>query len=106
MEANLPFLRESGASDHLFFAPAVDPFETKKVVSQIVKEVKENSQNLNIVIAPLGTKTQAFGVLLYAFQNNTIKVIYPFPSVYKADYSYKYGPTWILKVNLDGLTGD
>lgn len=106
LEANLRFLRESGASEYLFFAPAIDPFETKKIVSQIVKEVKENRQDLNIVIAPLGTKMQAFGVLLCAFQNNTIKVIYPFPSVYKADYSYKYGPTRILEVNLDGLIGD
>ena len=103
LEANLRFLGESGASDYLFFAPAVDPFETKKVVSQIVKEIEEDNQDLNIVIAPLGTKMQAFGVLLYAFQNNTTKVIYPFPSVYKADYSYKYGPTWVIKVDLNKL---
>lgn len=106
LEANLRFLRESGASDHLFFASAVDPFEIKKVVSQIVKEIEQINQDLNLVTAPLGTKMQAFGVLLYAFQDNTIKVIYPFPSVYKTDYSYKYGPTWILKVNLDELMGD
>ena len=106
LEANLRFLGESGASDYLFFAPAVDPFETKKVVSQIVKEIEEDNQDLNIVIAPLGTKMQAFGVLLYAFQNNTTKVIYPFPSVYKADYSYKYGPTWVFKVDLKKLNSE
>lgn len=103
LEANLPFLRESGASNHLFFAPAVDPFETRNTVSQIVEEIEENNKNTNIIISPLGTKLQAFGVLLYALGNKKIKVIYPFPSVYKPDYSYKYGPTWIFKVNLDGL---
>lgn len=103
MEANLRFLKESGACDHLFFAPAVDPFETRKVVSNIVNEIENKNQNLNLVIAPLGTKMQAFGVLLYALQNKKVKVIYPFPSVYQPDYSYKYGPTWIIKVDLDKL---
>jgi hypothetical protein len=73
------------------------------MVCQIAKEI---GQNVNIVIAPLGTKMQAFGVLLCAFQHPTMKVIYPFPSVYKADYSYKFGTTWILKVNLLKLTDE
>ena len=106
LEANLRFLKESGASDYLFFAPATDPFETRITVSQIVKKIQEYNEDLNIVIAPLGTKIQAFGVLLYVLQENTVKVIYPFPSVYKPDYSYKYGPTWILKVDLDMLMED
>lgn len=101
LEANLPFLQESGASEHLFFAPAVDPFETRNTVSQIVEEIEKNNINMNIIISPLGTKLQAFGVLLYALGNKKIKVIYPFPSVYKPDYSYKYGPTWIFKVDLN-----
>jgi len=101
LEANLPFLQTSGASDHLFFAPAVDPFETRNTVSQIVEEIEKNNENTNITISPLGTKLQAFGVLLYALKNKKIKVIYPFPSAYKPDYSYKYGPTWIFKVNLN-----
>ena len=106
MEANLSFLRESGASDYLFFAPSADPFETMNTVSQIVKEIESNNRNTNIIISPLGTKVQAFGVLLYALGNKKIKVIYPFPSVYKSDYSYKYGPTWIFKVNLNNLIGN
>jgi hypothetical protein len=106
LEANLPFLQESGASDHLFFAPAVDPFETRNTVSRIVEEIEKKNKDINIIISPLGTKLQAFGVLLYALGNKKIKVIYPFPSVYKPDYSYKYGPTWIFKVNLNGLIRD
>lgn len=106
LEANLRFLRESGAFEHLFFAPAGDPFETRNILSQIVEEIEKDNENVNILISPLGTKLQAFGTLLYALRNKKIKVIYPFPSVYKPDYSYKYGPTWIFKVNLDELMGD
>ncbi|NQS90168.1 hypothetical protein HQ584_10310 [Patescibacteria group bacterium] len=100
IEANLRFLRESRAFDHLHLAPAIDPFETKKVVAQIAKEIKEKDQNSNLVIAPLGTKMQALGVLLYALQDETVKVIYPFPSIYKADYSYSFGRSWICKLDL------
>ena len=105
LEANLPFLRESRASDHLFFAPAVDPFETRNTISQMVEEIEKNNKNTNIIISPLGTKLQAFGVLLYALGNRKIKVIYPFPSVYKPDYSYRHGPTWIFKINLNKYEG-
>ena len=101
LEANMRFLTESKASDRLFFAPAIDPFETKKVVSQVVEEIKENNQDTNITMAPLGTKMQAFGVLLYAIQNADIKVIYPFPPAYRPDYSFKYGPSHILRANLE-----
>lgn len=101
LEANMRFLNESKASNRLFFAPAIDPFETKKVVSQVVEEIRENNQDTNITIAPLGTKMQAFGVLLYALQDANIKVIYPFPSTYKPDYSFRYGPSHIFRANLE-----
>jgi len=105
LEANLRFLRESGASHHLFLTPAVDPFATRNALSQIVEEIEKGNADLNIIISPLGTKPQAFGTLLYALRNKKIKVIYPFPSVYKPDYSYRYGPTWIFKVNLNRPIG-
>lgn len=103
LEANLRFLEESRAFEHLFFASAVDPFETKEVLSQIVEELEESISDLNSIIAPLGTKTQAFGVLLYTFQDKAAKVIYPFPTYYKPDYSQGYGRSWIFKVDLDSL---
>jgi len=106
LEANMRFLIESQAFDSLHLAPAIDPFETRKVVAQIAKEIKEKDQNSNLVIAPLGTKMQALGVLLYALQDDTVKVIYPFPSIYKPDYSYKFGPTWIFKLDLKRLSLD
>jgi len=100
LEANMRFLMESKATDHLYFAPAIDPFETAKALSYIVKRDEINKDS-NIIVAPLGTKMQAFGTLLYSLKNVSAKVIYPFPSTYKADYSYGHGPTWICKVNLD-----
>ncbi len=103
MEANLRFLEESGAHSNVFLASAADPFDVRKVVSQIIQDIRQNYSDLNVVIAPLGTKMQAFGVLLSALHDNKIKVIYPFPSTYKTDYSFKYGPTLIFAVDLDGL---
>lgn len=101
LEANLRFLQESGAAGNLFFAPAIDPFETRRVVAQIISVINEQYPDSNITIAPLGTKMQAFGVLLYAILNKAVKVIYPFPSTYKPDYSFKHGPSWIFRVNLN-----
>lgn len=103
LEANLRFLKESRAFEHLFFASAVDPFETREVLSQIDEELKRRTETSNTIIAPLGTKTQAFGALLYALQEKSVKVIYPFPSYYKPNYSQGYGHSWIFEVNLDTL---
>jgi hypothetical protein len=99
-EENMRFLSESRSYEHLFSAPAADPFETEKVVSKVAREIKQKG-GLNIVIAPLGTKIQAFGALLYALKDDDTKVVYPFPSFYKADYSYKFGPSWIFKTAFD-----
>lgn len=103
LEANLRFLHESGAHDHLFFAASIDPFETKYVIKEIVKEIKKKHKKMNIVIAPLGAKTQALGALLYSLEDKKIKIIYPFPSFFQTDYSYKYGPTWIYKACLNEI---
>lgn len=103
LESNSTFLQESGAFDHMFFAPAVDPFETRNTIYEIVNEIRKNNKNMNIIISPLGSKLQALGVLLYALGNKKIKIVYPFPSTYNPDYSYKYGHTWLFKVNLKKL---
>ncbi len=96
LEANMRFLRESRAHERLYSAPAMDPFETERVLRNIGKEIK--SKGLNIVIAPLGSKVQAFGAMLYALKDNDAKIVYPFPSYFKTDYSYKSGPSWIFEV--------
>jgi hypothetical protein len=103
MEANMRFLDESGAHQHLFFAPANDPFETNKVLGKIVMEIKKSNPDLGIIIAPLGTKMQAMGVLFYHFINSDVRVVYPFPSSFTAFYSKECGKTWIFKADLDRL---
>jgi hypothetical protein len=96
LEANIRFLTESKAHERLYSAPAMDPFETEKVLRNICDEIRP--KGLNIVIAPLGTKIQAFGAMLYALKDNDAKIVYPFPSYFKTDYSYKSGPSWIFEV--------
>ena len=100
LELNRRFLSESKANTHLFNAPANDPFETKKVLENIVKEIEETRPDLDIVIAPLGTKLQALGVLLFALSNKKVRVIYPFPTLYSSNYSENFGNSWIFKINL------
>jgi hypothetical protein len=104
LDANMSFLEESGSLQYLYYSPAIDPFETKKLISKLVAEIKEEDEDFNILIAPLGTKMQAFGVLLYALKDNTIKVVYPFPSRYNEDRSKGWGQTWIL--NAEFLEND
>jgi hypothetical protein len=98
IEQNMRFLNESRATDHLHFAPAIDPFETEKLLSGIVS-VRENKES-NTIIAPLGTKMQALGTFLYAVKDSTAKIVYPFPSTFKPDYSKGNRHTWICQVNL------
>lgn len=106
LEENLRFFEDSGAFDHLFFAPAIDPFETMNVIHRIVQEIKETAPSLDIAVAPLGTKMQAFGVLLYALKNKFLRVVYPFPSRYDINYSSGCGISWIFKVNLESLVSN
>jgi hypothetical protein len=100
IELNKRFLSESGANLHLFNAPAIDPFETKRVLENIIKEINQLYPYLDIVIAPLGTKTQAFGTLLCALTNKKIRIVYPFPTHFSDKYSENYGDSWIFKINL------
>ncbi len=100
IENNMSFLNESGAHRHIYFAPANDPFETEKVISELIEEIKISNPDNNIIIAPLGTKIQALGILLYALRNRAIKIVYPFPSIYMSDRSEGVGESWIFKVDL------
>ena len=103
LEENLQFLKISRAFENLFYAPARNPFETFNTISLLVESIQKQTYTYNIIIAPLGTKLHALGTLLYALVHKDIKIIYPFPSFYNADFSYRYGPTWILKINLKKL---
>jgi hypothetical protein len=103
LDQNMQFLVVSSAYHRLFYAAALDPFETNNLLNQILGEIDLNYTDYNIIIAPLGTKVQAFGALLFSLKNKKIKVIYPFPSTYKPNISQKYLTTWIYKINLDNI---
>jgi len=100
IEMNKRFLSESGANLHLFNAPANDPFETMRILEKIIEDLNTNWPNLDVVIAPLGTKVQALGTLLCALKNQKIRIVYPYPSQYSTNYSEGYGISWIFKVSL------
>ncbi len=99
LNENIKFLDSSGAHEHLFFAPANNPFETRNLIDSIINEISE-TKNKNIIIAPLGSKMQAFGVLLFALNFKNISVVYPFPSSYKTDRSDGADKTWIFRTSL------
>jgi len=63
---------------------AYDPFETKKILEKICRENPDHS----VTISPLGTKTQALGIFLFALENPRIspKIFYATP----VDYYDKY----------------
>lgn len=97
------FLIESRSIDHIFFSPTNDPFETAKVLKIMVGTIRKKHFNLDIVVAPLGTKMQAFGVLLFVLKNKFVRVVYPFPTEYSSNYSKGHGETWIARVNLSNI---
>lgn len=102
-ESNIRFLKESNSFQRLAFSPTIDPFATYDKIKELVSEIKTKSPEFNIVICPLGTKIQSLGVLLFAVKNRDVKVIYPFPSIYRIDYSYEYGDTWIMHIDMQLL---
>jgi hypothetical protein len=61
------------------FAPANNPYETQKVLERIYK----NSRYSNIVVAPIGTKPHAIGIILFLInekeKGNKIGIVYDFP---------------------------
>lgn len=76
------------------FAPANDPFETAKAISNYVIEyTQKHSGMYTIYLVPIGTKSQALGMLLFSLyqkedlreKNIEIKIIYPFTKGYASD---------------------
>ncbi|MGW8168610.1 MAG: hypothetical protein ACWGHH_01205 [Sulfurovaceae bacterium] len=61
------------------FSPANNPYETQKVLERICK----NSRYGNIVVAPIGTKPHAIGIILLLInekeKNKNIGIVYDFP---------------------------
>ena len=77
-----------------YFAPANDPFVTADVLRRIVKESGNVS---NLYLAPLSTKAQALGFVLYYMaecRNTSAHVIYPFSAEYEGRTTEGLARTW------------
>lgn len=64
---------------NLEFSPANNPYETNKILEKINK----NSNNKQLVIAPIGTKPHSIGAIIFMvnsfYKNKKVGVIYDFP---------------------------
>lgn len=94
--SNEELLWESEIFKNLDYAPANDPFETKKVLEKIYSQY---SDRYNISVAPLGTKPMALGSCLFALQHKDCRIIYPYPTEYNLKSSKGCGATWVYIVN-------
>ena len=86
-----------------YFAPASDPFATAEVLRRIV----DGNQNVsNLYLAPLSTKAQALGFVLYYMaecRDRPAHVIYPFSAQYEGRTTEGLARTWKYVVEFDAL---
>ncbi|MGT2481237.1 hypothetical protein ACU4GR_25905 [Methylobacterium oryzae CBMB20] len=89
--------------EHLFFAPANDPFVTGYVLSNAIRTISMNQIISNLYLSPLATKPQALGFALF-FHHECIgkpaSIIYPFSARHSKGSSTGVGRSWIYPVNL------
>lgn len=62
---------------NMLFVSADNPFETYNLLSRILMDDEE------ACVAPLGTKTVALGVCLYALEHSNLRVVYPISNDYE-----------------------
>ena len=87
-----------------YFAPANDPFVTADVLRRIVNESGDVS---NLYLAPLSTKAQALGFVLYYMaecRGRSAHVIYPFSAQYADKTTEGLARTWRYVVEFDALS--
>lgn len=89
---NDELLKEPDVFNNLMYAPANDPFETEKVLEEILSK---HTNEYNMSIAPLGTKPMALGSCFFALEHPICRIIYPYPLKYNFKYSKGYGTTWV-----------
>jgi hypothetical protein len=76
------------------YAPAVDPFVTAQIISDIVDE---NSNHSNIYLSPLSTKPQTLGIAFYYlwnFDKKPISIIFPYSNTYLPKTATGIKKTW------------
>lgn len=74
---NKNILEASKAFHNLHRATAFEPFSAYDILNSI----KEQYPNGQLSIVPLGTKPHALGAVLFAIQNNDVRLIYDFPLI-------------------------
>jgi hypothetical protein len=98
---NEELLREDEIFKNLRYAPASDPFSTKRALNDIYGE---KSSRFNLSIAPLGSKPMAIGACLFALEKPECSLVYPYPEKYSPKSGSGCGRTWIYSVSrLEGL---
>jgi hypothetical protein len=80
----------------IFFSEANNPFETYNTMIML----KDKYKGFKIDIIPVGTKPMALGACLFALknENNSCRIIFPFPTEYKLNQSAGCGKLWEYRV--------
>jgi len=92
---NKELLSENDILKNLRFAPANDPFETKRLLEDIYSQY---NRKYNLTIVPLGTKPMAFGSCLFAMEHRDCRIVYSYPKEYFSKPSEDWGETWMYFV--------
>ena len=69
-------LEQSKANLLIKRATANEPFN----IYNILKEIKRNNSDFEIVVAPIGTKPHSLGACMFAIDNPDVQIYYDFPS--------------------------
>lgn len=101
-------LRVNEASDSIgdtatakFFAPANDPLVAATVLSELVEKRDAKSRITNLYLAPLATKAQALGFVLFYLNECTgraASILYPFSAKYSPDASRGISRVWLYRL--------
>ncbi len=85
-----------------FFAPANDPFVTASVVSEIIGTIDCEKKITNLYLAPVGTKAQILGfVLYYIGEMEGMRdggIIFPISESYSQETSEGLSKTWLYRI--------
>ena len=87
-----------------FFSPANDPFVTASVLNEIVEGGTGMSEISNLYLAPLATKAQALGFVIYFLdhmgQNANLSVLFPYSDIYEKITDFGISRAWRYVVEL------
>lgn len=97
LSANISALKNRNALSNIQYAPALNPFESYKVMKKILNNYHSG---YNVALAPLGPKPMALASALLAIENQ-MRVVYTFPQDYSAAYSHEIGESYLYEVNLE-----